>query len=156
VETRSQDAKVGSATEEKSRCNVSPSTKRILRRQWIGHWIKQILFYSTPNNNQGLGCTFAARESAPITAIVTRHNTVNSVPFHGADSRTLLLSVETYDYRTIVCRIAYRPGNYDHKIVDRSNELLTFKKYHELDFSFLGRVKYASLESHPLVIVEAK
>ena len=96
-----------------------------------------MLFHSHPHNKQGIGCTFSASESAPITAVVTRHNTVNSVPFHGADSRTLLLSVETYDYSTIVCRLAYRPGNYDHKVVDRPfSDLLTFKKYHELDFSY--------------------
>ena len=99
-------------------------------------------------------CTFSAKESSPIKAVVTRRGTVNSVPFHGAGARTLLLSVKTYDYRTIVYRIAYRPGNYDQKVVDRpSNDLLTVRQYHELDFALIGRVNNAAIESHPLVIV---
>ena len=133
---------------------MSPSTKRILARQRIGYWIKQMMLHSRIN---GIGCTFEVRETAPITDVVRRHETVNSMAFHGAEPRTLKLFIHHYDYHTLLCRLDYRPKNYDHKVVDApSNELLTFKMYPELDFAFIGRVARASLDWNPLVVVESK
>jgi len=135
---------------------MSPSTKRILARQQIGYWVKQMIRHSRIN---GIACTFEVRETAPLKNVVRRHDTVNSTAFHGAEPRTLRLFIHHYDYRTLLCRVDYRPENYDRKVVDvlsPDRPVLHFKTYPELDFAFINRVVRASLEWHPLVMVESK
>ena len=137
---------------------MSPSTKRILIRQWIGYWVKQMVDYGG-----SASCSFSVCESATVSTILSRSKKLNDCPFFGTKAKTLLLSVEQHvgrfdGFRRTQYRLDYRPDQHRRKFVDELSPEKTayyFDYYQTIDFSFFGRVKNASLESHPLVIVES-
>ena len=138
---------------------MSPSTKRILSRQWIGYWVKQMVDYEGPAS-----CSFSVRDSATVSTILSRSKKLNDCPLFGAKERTLLLVAEQHvdrfdGFRRTQYRLDYRPDQHRRKVIDELSPEKTvyyFETYQAIDFSFLGRVKNASLRSNLLVIVEAK